>query len=424
TLNEARVTVGRAIDQKYSNVRFDLNVSDVRDIRVNVLGNVKNPGVYAVSPFTRIADALVLAGGPNKEGSVSDIRLTRDDKVISSLDIYSYIFKGDQSKNLRLRHGDLIYVPQTGHLVAVRGGVRYPGIYEAKEGMKLSEVIEVAGGMIDTKFDRKLTVLRINTDNKLTEVFKEVSFSQKDGIPKRDDIIIEDEDTVIVTTTLDYTPYPQDLFNVVHISGEVKIPGDYLIKKDDTLRSILNRAGGLSESAFPAGTVFKRQSLISKEKEIVKVLIDRYKHSILDEEIKLSELPLTEDERQKKQLAIQRKREILDIMLAREIDGRIIINLKDILDSKSDISLIKGDSLFIPKKMDWVMVTGATFCTRSIAFVAGKPLQYYLDLVGGLTEYADNEQIYVVRANGSVVSKNTGYGEISPGDIIVVPEKI
>ncbi|MFH1645666.1 MAG: polysaccharide biosynthesis/export family protein, partial [Candidatus Omnitrophota bacterium] len=68
TLNEARVTVGRAIDQKYSNVRFDLNVSDVRDIRVNVLGNVKNPGVYALSPFSRVADALVLAGGSNREG--------------------------------------------------------------------------------------------------------------------------------------------------------------------------------------------------------------------------------------------------------------------------------------------------------------------------------------------------------------------
>lgn len=424
TLDEARSTVKKELDKKYTNVELDLNIANVQDIRIAVLGNVENPGPYTVSPLCRVVEAVAKAGGQNAEGSLSDIRLIRDGRQVVSFNVYEFIFKADQSKNIRLKHNDTIYVPQSKKLVAIRGDIVYPGIYEAGDSLTLTKVIDTAGGMAPTMLKRKVSVLRINPETKLTETFKETIFEPSKGIEPEDNIMVENEDIIIVTTTFDYTPYPEDLYRVVSISGEVRIPGDYLIKEDETLSSLLKRAGGFKDGAFVQGAVFIRDSIKKKQKAILDELLATQERAILKEEVRLAEAILTQEEKEIRQRALEYRREALNLMASRIPEGRVVIDVENIINGKSDIALEKGDSIYVPPIPDWVLVAGAVYNPESLAFEEGKNLEYYLNAVGGPNRLADKDDIYVIKANGRTESKSTGYGKISRGDIIVVPEKI
>lgn len=423
TLKEATSIVERAVEQKYSNVKFDLSLSDVRDIRVSVLGNVNKPGVYALSPFSRITEAFISAGGPTAQGTITDIRLIRNKVIVSSLNIYDYLYKGDEAKNLRLKHGDLIYVPQVQNLIIVRGAVNRPGVYEAYKGARLKDIIEMAGGMLDTKFERKIMILRKNFENKLSEIYKEIIFPSSEEISDAENVVIENWDVVIVTTTLDCTPYPQNLFEVVHISGEVKSPGDYFIKKGDTLSSILKRTGGLKETAYVDGAIFTRESIKEKHRSILDELIKTQEKLLLEEEARLSSVLLTNEEKILRINALKARREVLNIMKSRNIDGRIVVDIKAVFNGNKDILLEAGDRLFIPQKPDWVLVTGVVYNPNFIVYEEGKQLDYYLNITGGPMKDAAKDDIYIIKADGSVAASKSGNSTIKRGDIIVVPKK-
>ena len=424
SIDEARAAIKQELDKKYSNVEFDLNLTDVQNIRIMVLGNVKNPGPYAVSPFSRVVDAIAKSGGPNPIGSLSDIRLIRDDKQIASFNTYDFILKADQSNNLRLKHGDIIFIPQIKNLIAVRGEVVYPGIYDVTSDTTLLKVIDMAGGMLLTKFERKVSIVRINKETKLTETFKEIIFDSSKGIEKKDDVAIEDQDTIIITTVLDYAPYPDVLFKLAHISGEINMPGDYIIKKGETLRDLIKRAGGLKDTAFAEGAVFSRVLVKEKQKFILDELVRAQNKAILEEEAYLAGAVLTQEEKELRRRALDYRKRALEFMASRIPQGRVIINLEDILNGKSDIILQKEDNIFIPPVPTWVLVTGAVYNPESVTFEEGKPLEYYLNAVGGPNKFADKDDIYIIKADGRVESKGTGYGNISRGDIVVVPERV
>jgi len=424
SLDQAREAAQRMIDQKYSNINLDLNLADVQNIRINVLGHAERPGAYSVSPFCRIAEVLAVTTGPNQEGSISDIRLIRDGKRIATFNIYDYIFKADQNKNLRLRQGDTIFIPQTKNLIAIRGNVRYPGIYEVADNSKLNDIIDTTGGVLDGKFKTKISVLRISKETSRTERFKEIIFNVPESIKPEDDIVVENHDMIIVTTELGYNPYQTDAYRTVHLSGEVMMPGDYLLNRGETIRSLLKRAGGINDLAFVEGTVFTRGSVQEKEKIVLNELVRSEERAILREEAQLAEAVLTDIEREMRQKAIEHRRKALELMASYQPQGRIIIGLEDILNGKYNISLEKDDRIFIPLAPDWIIVSGAVYAPGAVAFKEAKTLEDYIGVVGGPTTFADRNEIYVIKASGRAESKSTGYGAISRGDIIVVPEKI
>lgn len=426
TIEEARSAVKREIDKKFSNVEFSLNFVEAKDIRISILGEVQNPGMYSISPFCRIAEAVVKSGGLTNTGSLADIKLIRNEKEIVSFSVYDFLFKADQSKNARLKHGDVIFIPKAKGLVAIRGDVKNSGIYEASDGNLLSLFISTAGGISGSvKSDMKIYVLRLNPMAKTMEIFKEIIVEPSKGIGLKDDFPLENYDTVIVTNVFDYTAIPVDIFKKVTIEGEVKSPGSYLIRGEDTLSSLINRAGGMKNTAFAEGIVFTRNSLKERQKSMLEQLVRQQEKSVLDEEIFLANAVLTQEEKALRRDAIERKRKALDIMASRRPKGRIIIDdLEDVMSGKSDIILEKDDSVYIPSIPNWVLVTGAVYNPESVIFVKEKPMEYYLNEVGGPTRSADKDDIYVIKASGCVKSKATGYGVISHGDIIVVPEKI
>ena len=423
TMDQAYTAVMSAIDRKYSNVDFSVNLAGVQDIRIDILGYAQRPGTYAISPFCRVVEALAKCGGPNKNGSLCDVQVVRDGSVIANFNLYSFLRENDQSQNIRLKHGDTIFIPQFKSTVAIKGDIGYPGIYEVENNAKLSSLLAYSGGILPTTFERKLLVLRGNAETNIRGVFKEVVFKQAEVFDKKDDVILENGDMVIVTTKLDYTPKPEPLYKTIYINGEFVISGEYLANEKDTLFSIIEKAGGLEKDAFAKGAVYTKKVVKHEQESILNKLVRAQEKALLGEEAYIASAILTDEERSFRQRAIESRKKALNLMASRVPEGRIIINLEDILKGKADITLSDGDTIYVPPIPDWVLVSGAVNNSQSVFFKEGKDLEYYINITGGLTNLADSENIYVIKADGSAESKSAGIGAISRGDIIVVPEK-
>ena len=424
TMDQAYTAVMSAIDRKYSNVDFSVNLAGVQDIRIDILGYAQRPGTYAISPFCRVVEALAKCGGPNKNGSLCDVQVVRGGSVIMNFNLYSFLRENDQSQNIRLKHGDTIFIPQLKSAVAIKGDIGYPGIYEIEDNAKLSNLLAYSGGMLPTMFERKLLVLRVNPETKIREVFKEAVFKQAEVFDKKDDVILENGDMVIVTTKLDYTPKPEPLYKTIYINGEFVISGEYLANEKDTLFSIIEKAGGLEKDAFTKGAVYTKKVVKHEQESILNKLVRVQERALLDEEAYIASIVLTDEERSLRQRAIESRKKALNLMASHVPEGRVVINLEDILKGKADITLSDGDTIYVPPIPDWVLVSGAVNNLQSVFFKEGKDLDYYTNITGGLTNLADSENIYVIKADGSAESKSTGIGAISRGDIIVVPEKM
>lgn len=424
SLDEARLAAKRVLDQKYSNVELDLSLADAQDIRINVLGYAERPGIYSISPFCKIAEVTSKLAVPNRKGSISDIKLIREGKEILTFNAYDYLYKADQSKNPRLCHGDTIYIPKLKNLIAIKGNITNPGLYELTGTEPLSKIIDTAEGIINIGFKTKVSILKVDLKTGSLITYKEFIFEPSKGIDPKDDVAIDNNDTIVVTTELDCNPYYEDTYRTVKLRGEVKIPGDYVLTEGETIRSLIEKAGGVKNIAFVEGAVFTRDDVKEKEKSILDELVKSEERAILKTEGRITESMLTQLEREILNKSLEQRRKALKLMASYQPQGRIVIDLKNILNGEYDILLKKGDNIYIPPSPDWVMVSGAVYGPGAIAFREGKELEGYLNTVGGCRKNADKDDIYIIKANGQAKSKITGYDKIFRGDIIVVPEKI
>ncbi|MEW6088422.1 MAG: polysaccharide biosynthesis/export family protein [bacterium] len=423
-LEEVKEKIKNALNQKYVNVQFDLSLGNVQDIRISVLGSVRKPGMFSISPFARILDGLIITGGPAENGSLKNIRLVRGNKVIGIFDFYQFVLKGDDSKNITLQHGDKIFVPLIENLAAVRGDVVRPGIYEINKDSNLSAVINTASGVIPGKSNKKIQVMRFNNETKNIIAVKEIITDDFEKIINtKDDIRIEYMDTILITPEYNFTPFGKDMMKTVTVTGEAVNPGSYIIKDGEKLSSLIKRFEGVTEWAYPEGIILTRQVLIEKQKEIINKEIRAREIGIQEEEASLAEALILKEEREIRQAGIDKRKKALQLFAAQSPRGRIIIDFSKISNGEDDIILEKGDSLYIPPVPEWVMISGAVYNPETVIFKEGNNINYYLDIVGGLTERAHVNGIYIVKASGKVLTKLKGDEIISRGDIIIVPEK-
>ena len=424
TLEEAQLAIKKAVDIKYTNVEVEVSLANIPSILVKVTGHVMKPGMYLISPATSIPGIMAKAGGPNNWGSLSDIRLIRDGKNIASFNMYDFLLSPSPLEGQIMMNNDYIYVPEIKNIIAIRGDVKYPGLYDTMANMPLSKAIGMAGGLVpDGKSKVKVLLLRLNSQTKTVDVAKEVIFDFSRGIEPKEDLPLENYDTIVVTYALDYIPRPYRLFEKAKIGGEVRSPGEYLLNDKETLNSLIKRAGGLTDHAFVGGAVFTKDSLVKKQDSMLDDLVKTQKKAILEEEVRFMEaLALGQDERRLRQRVLRDRREVLKIMESRRSNGRVVIDLEAIMNGKADLFLENGDSIEIPAIPDWVLVTGAVRNPGAIIFSEGKDLDFYMSGIS-LNGAADKDEIYIIKPNGYAKTKASGYGTISRGDIIVVPEK-
>ena len=187
----------------------------LRSIRVFILGDASRPGSYTVSALSTMTNALFVSGGVKDIGSLRNIQLKRQGKVITRLDLYDLLLDGDTSSDVRLQPGDVIFIPPVGKTVAVSGEVRRPAVYELRDEKTASQVLHLAGGLLPTAYAPASQILHINKDRERTLI--DVDLASKAGLTTE----MHTGDELQIFSIL------EKMENIVVLSGHAQRPGGY-----------------------------------------------------------------------------------------------------------------------------------------------------------------------------------------------------
>jgi protein involved in polysaccharide export with SLBB domain len=233
----------------YANIRTGLTkvnvaVGRIRSIQVTVLGEVRKPGTYTLPSLATAFNALYLSGGPNEIGSMRRIEIIRNGKVISHLDIYDFLVKGDQSGNINLRDQDVIRIPPYDVRVSLTGQVKRSGLFEMLPGETFQTLLNFAGGFSDSAYTASVTGYKAtDIEKRIIDIDKSEFSTYK---PSRA------ESFVVKKLVERFT-------NRVTVLGSVYLPGDYELTPGMNLRDLLVKAQGLTENAYRQRGLIRRQ---------------------------------------------------------------------------------------------------------------------------------------------------------------------
>lgn len=412
---------------------------------VRLAGNVFQPGLHQWSSGMRLRDLLP---GPELVKPLSDLgyvlirreRSPNVDVTVQSADLQAAWRSPTAVANVLLEPRDTVYVfnIETGReevltplideleaqappntpspVVRVGGSVRAPGDYPIEPGMRVSDLLRAGGGLSEAAYVGEVELTRyavVNGAYRETELINVNLAAALRGDAAAD----------VALTPYDYLSIKEVSrwrgAETVAIRGEVMFPGDYPIRRGETLSSVIERAGGLTDLAFPEGAIFTRVESREREQELLQQLARRVERD-------LAALSVTDpgvgDTITAGQSLIAQLRNTV-------ATGRLVIRLSDLVANRldADFFLKDGDQLLVPDERQEVAVLGEVQYTTAHIFERGLSRDDYIAKSGGLTARADQRRIYVVRASGEVVadsarwfSRNGGTG-IRQGDAIVVP---
>jgi len=308
-------------------------------------------------------------------------------------------------------------------IVHVDGRVKVPGDYPLETGMRITDLIRAGGSLDSAAYGTHAELSRYIVDNgeqRRTEVLP-IDLAAVRGGDQSADVTLQPFDRLSIKQISGWTEQDQ-----VTLKGEVRFPGTYTIQQGETLRSVIQRAGGLTALAFPAGSVFTRTELKEREQQQLDRFAERMRTDIAEEALEAAR-----GNNAGSTSALSIGQTLLDQIKAARAVGRLVINLPAAMrarpGSSNDVILRNGDELIVPKQRQEVMVIGEVQSESSHLYQQRMSRDDYIDQSGGVTRQADRSQIYVVRADGSVESGHRGWFsssagvEIRPGDAIVVP---
>jgi protein involved in polysaccharide export with SLBB domain len=426
-------------------VRVLPNLSQLEN-SVRLDGNVYQPGPHQWFPGMRIGDLL---SSPDLVKPMSDlhyvlIRRERKPNVhveVLSADIESIWNRTPGSRNVELEPRDTVYVFNLdvgrGHIidplieeltaeappsaavpiVRVAGQVRAGGQYPLEAAMRVSDLLRAGGGLGASAY---------LTNAELTR------YAVVDGEYRETELIDVDLTAALrgdVGADLVLAPY--DYLNVkevprwkgqesIMMRGEVVFPGNYPIRRGETLSSVLRRAGGLTDLAFPEGSIFTRRELVEREKENLEIMARRVERD-------LAAISVTDPNASE---TITTGQALIAQLRSAVATGRLVIRLDQIAEGipEADVILKDGDELRVPDQRQEVTVLGEVQYATSHLYDRSLTRDQYIGKSGGLTSRADQKRVYVVRANGEVIAESGARwfqrgssSGIRPGDTIVVP---
>jgi protein involved in polysaccharide export with SLBB domain len=539
------------VGRVFRNFELSASMGKLRSLQVFVVGQAQRPGVYTVSSLSTLVNTLFMSGGPSQNGTMRHIQLKRAGKVVTELDVYELLIKGDKSKDVQLLSGDVIYIPPIGHLAAISGSVKTPAIYELKDGRtSLASLLELSGGLTTTAAGQKVLLERIADravrkveefqldeqglnrlvrDGDLVQVFSiDARFDNavtlrgnvaspgrypwKEGMRVRD--LIPDMDALIVpeywtrqnnafrvdtsgqsalhaqikrnvsevnwdyalverlskremTTVLlpfnlgdaiggkdaqqDLLLQPGDVITIfskddiqvpsakrsvyVRLEGEFNHAGVYKAQPGETLRQLVARIGGLTPQAFLFAGELSRESTRQSQQKRLDEIIDKLEADVQRNAAQSSAGALGKDDVEAAKAQAESQKALIAKMRQVKATGRIVMEMPDEnaqIKDVPDIVLEDGDRLYVPSASSTVNVMGAVYNQNAFLYKRGSSVNDYLTKSGGPTRDGDEDDVYLVRADGTVLSSRQGgpmfggFGgrEVQPGATIVVPEKL
>lgn len=444
-----------AVVDKLDNQTQSQNLPSVVELK----GGVRHPGKYPLQRGQRMLNVLQNAGGPEVGVEQHYSLLVRTDPLSKEIEFISFQLSNAESSpsgdhNPVIMPGDKIYLfgrssereylyrddleklkQQTKYgdltpIVEISGSAKYPGVYPLTPGMRLEELITAAGGMTEDAYGTAVTLARraiLANEEVRTDTYS-VKLTQDIMSPYSKSTILEAYDHISLRSKPEWITKPKK----VAIKGEVLYPGVYEVDRRETLCGLVNKAGGFTEDAYLFGAVFQRESVRKNEqaaldrinRQLDDLLADVHLSPGIDKDNKL---PVNQGTHDTFKVISQLKPE--------QAIGRMVIDLESAAlncDDSADFVLENGDSLFVPKMLDAVSVVGQVYFPSSHRFDAERGAYDYINLSGGTKELAQREHVYIVQANGEVVSSRSmasTWGwllspknvKVTPGSTIYVP---
>jgi polysaccharide export outer membrane protein len=429
-----------------------LKLRPTLDEGVVVEGHVFRPAPVAWHEGLRLTDVIGSVDELRPDADINYVLIRRElppDRrvVVLSADLSAALRDPTSAKNVELKPRDRIIVFDTSSgrelvmapllaemrrqsrvdqptaVVRIDGRVKARGDYPLEPKMHVSDLLRAGGGMQDAAYGSKaeLTRYRLGPDGRQTQLI-DIDLAAIANGDASADLSLQPYDFLNIKETPEWSEQEQ-----VTLAGEVRFPGIYPIRRGETLHSVLNRAGGLTSLAFPIGTVFTRRELKEREQQQMDRLAER-----LQTDLASTALQAAAASQGQAGQALQIGQSLLAQLKASKAVGRLVIDLDSVLKSPlgsdMDVALREGDQLIVPKMKQEVTVIGEVQNSTSHFFRDHLTRDDYIGLSGGVTRKADRGRIYIVRANGSVISsENSGWfrrsGQVAmnPGDTIVVP---
>jgi protein involved in polysaccharide export with SLBB domain len=407
---------------------------------ITVSGEVRYPGEHVTNGETRLSDAVYLAGGITPDALLNDaqvFRKTTDGKLkVLSVNLKSAL-AGNGQENIVLEPNDRVFVhrnlskvdPAT---VKIEGEVARPGKYPLGEDMSAAQLVRLAGGLTRGAFIEVADLTRYTVESG-TQVMGEhlaVPLARAMVGEPDSDVRMHDGDVLTVRQLAGWS----DVGSLITVKGEVMHPGDYGIQEGERLSSILERAGGFRADAYPYGAILERSQVRELEEKNRSDLI----RQVQGEQASFKLLPDTgdTDEKLAKSSILQQWHATLEELQDLPPTGRLVVHVSSDVrkwaNTPSDLEIRAGDTLFVPKRPNYVVVSGQVYNPTAITYRPGKNAGWYLRQAGGPNNMASRKAIFVIRADGSVVGGKGGgewftgdvlSAELRPGDMVFVPEK-
>lgn len=444
-------SAGAGLALKGGDVLFIPKVLPVVRNAVTLLGHVERPGAREWSDSMRLVD-LFRSGSVLKPGADTGYLLIKRELgwqrsiEVFSADLAEALDNPTSDANILLNPRDVVHVfsqefgrqrvvePLLRRLgrqtafnrptleVSVMGAVAAPGPYPLEAGMRVSDLLRAGGGLTQDAYVNSAELVRYSIDGRDARSTEIQPIDLRGVLEGRQsaDLLLQPFDSLRVSKVPEWNS-----LLTVSLSGEVRFPGEYRIRRGESLKQLVDRAGGLTDDAFAEGAIFLREQLKDREQDQIDSLADRLEADITSMALQSGD--------SNQDTALDTGRDLLNQLRDTEAVGRLVIDLDAVLENangRNELVLRDGDRLLVPKRPQSVTVIGETQQNTSHLYRPGFARDDYIALSGGLTRRADKRLIYVVRASGTVVvgSASRWFGrsstsgvEIRPGDTIVVP---
>lgn len=390
--------------------KIELKPFDVIDIRqkifkpierVKISGAVYLEGSFEYSKGMTLSDLISLSGGL-KSKEIEYIKVISIDSNQRVVNIYDLA----QAKRIALLPKDIVYIKarlvEPTKRVKISGAVENPGEYDYFKGIDIAKLISLAGGFKASAYQREFELTRYTT----TEDGDRDFYTERLRLDRTIDLKFRlkpfDEVKIFTDPNIDNKI-------MATISGEVKFPGTYTLKKGSRLSDLIERAGGFSESAFIDGAIFKRAEIAILQKNILKKQLEEI-------ESKVYFLDKNRDELNDKSYLLKLFDKLKLSLKERNLDGRITLhldkNLEKFKESEYNLILKNRDTLEVPVVDDSILIAGEVLNPTAVIYREDKDIDYYIDLAGGLKKVASKDEVLLIYPNGESRRISSEYSSI------------
>jgi protein involved in polysaccharide export with SLBB domain len=450
---------GKSLQQVLEAIKIqDMDIVKVFPIDMTLRGHVRltgyalRPGDYALQPGMRLSKLLLqdnlLPEYYNEAAKIT--RLYPPDYHQETLFVnLAKALAGDPAHDLELREFDTVKLFSRWEMeempkVRVNGEVQRPGEYRLSNNMSVRDLLMEAGNLKITAYLKNAEINRTVRNGEEASSFP-ITISLEEAIKgnPKDNLALLPLDELTVRKIPNWA---EETERYVSLQGEIRFPGVYPVYKGEKISAVIERAGGFTAKAYLRGAKFTRRSVQEDQQKRMDEVIARTEQDILKKQGELASLASSKEELEATRAALEGLKKGLDKLKGVKAEGRMVIRfspMAEFRNSMYDLELMGGDTLHIPRTPNSINVMGQVYNPTTLVHIDGKAASYYLNKAGGPTKDADEDEMYIVSADGSVVSRQqTSFGlrwdddadswrfgsflsiDIDPGDTLVVPQKL